>query len=519
MRFGFLLLLFSILSGCFGYQLSDELYVCELNSDCGIGYICTVSDGTNYCVDPENPQCGNFATELNEQCDDGNTDTSDSCVDCQNAYCGDGFIWVQNEVCDDAGESATCDSDCTPVECGDGFVNTKAGEECDDQNNNNEDGCLNNCTLATCGDGIVNIEAEDCDDGGETAECDSDCTLPQCGDGLLNQTFGEICDDGNTATTDSCLNDCTAAQCGDGYTWQGQEQCDDGNTDSDDYCSEDCTSITGACGDNIIQPNEICDDGNTLTENQCDYGTLECRQCSTDCQEQLNLIGSFCGDGFVDDWAGETCDQGQLNSDSSPDACRESCRLPFCGDGVVDSGEECDDGNSNGSSNCNPSCILTGIVDNGDGTISNHDLGLMWMKCSQGQTFANDTCEGPAAFFRYCGNSTNECNNGTDYALAASGPAFETCANLDFVNISNWRLPEIEELRSLIYCPVESQCPIPTINSEFFPNTTIASGWGFYWSANSYSTNNSEGVDFNGGYVRNVGKTQNFYVRCVRSLP
>ena len=31
------------------------------------------------------------------------------------------------------------------------------------------------------------------------------------------------------------------------------------------------------------------------------------------------------------------------NSDTGSDSCRTTCLLPSCGDGVIDSGEECDD--------------------------------------------------------------------------------------------------------------------------------------------------------------------------------
>lgn len=53
-------------------------------------------------------------------------------------------------------------------------------------------------------------------------------------------------------------------------------------------------------------------------------------------------VGSsgVCGNGIVE--PGEECDDGPANSDTVPDACRTTCVHAFCGDGVVDSNEFCD---------------------------------------------------------------------------------------------------------------------------------------------------------------------------------
>jgi cysteine-rich repeat protein len=59
-------------------------------------------------------------------------------------------------------------------------------------------------------------------------------------------------------------------------------------------------------------------------------------------------IGSSCGNGELDD--GEACDDGNT---SSGDGCRSDCsKLEMCGDSVVDQGEGCDDGNTNPSDGC-----------------------------------------------------------------------------------------------------------------------------------------------------------------------
>jgi cysteine-rich repeat protein len=61
-------------------------------------------------------------------------------------------------------------------------------------------------------------------------------------------------------------------------------------------------------------------------------------------------VPDACGDGSVE--AGEECDDG---NDVDTDDCRNDCTLWRCGDGVVDAGEECDDPDP---SVCTPLCRL-----------------------------------------------------------------------------------------------------------------------------------------------------------------
>jgi len=61
-----------------------------------------------------------------------------------------------------------------------------------------------------------------------------------------------------------------------------------------------------------------------------------------------------CGNGAVD--SPEECDSGATNSDRTPDACRLDCTKAKCGDGVVDSGEQCDPGTKTIGVARNPNC-------------------------------------------------------------------------------------------------------------------------------------------------------------------
>ena len=122
--------------------------------------------------------------------------------------------------------------------CGNGTV--EPGEQCDDGNNNNGDGC--------------------------DAQCQFE---PLCGEGNIDA--GEECDDGNNVNNDGCSSTCQNEFCGDGIQ-QSNEECDDGNTNNGDGCDSTCQSeITiGFCGDGNLDAGEECDDGNNTNNDGCD---------------------------------------------------------------------------------------------------------------------------------------------------------------------------------------------------------------------------------------------------------
>ena len=81
-----------------------------------------------------------------------------------------------------------------------------------------------------------------------------------------------------------------------------------------------------------------------------------------------------------------------------------------------------------------------------------------------------------------------------------------------FGGSSDWRLPTLQELNSIVNYEVSS--PGPTIISTYFPNTQSS----FYWTSTP-----SPGYDyrawvvgFDDGYGHNYGKYGQYYVRAVR---
>ncbi len=130
---------------------------------------------------PPRPRCGNGVLEAGEQCDDGNEVDGDGCsADC---------VWEQR--------------------CGDGNVDDD--EVCDDGNNASGDGCRSDCQSdERCGNGVLDVaRGEVCDDGNEMDGdgCSADCrSVERCGNGMLDD--GEVCDEGDTARWDGCGPDC-----------------------------------------------------------------------------------------------------------------------------------------------------------------------------------------------------------------------------------------------------------------------------------------------------------------------
>lgn len=88
------------------------------------------------------------------------------------------------EPCDCSNIGNTGSTGTGSTSCGNGVVDS--GEECDDGNNVDADGCNTSCTTPTCGNGIVDL-GEDCDDGNnsEFDACPSDCQ--QGGTGGMGQ--------------------------------------------------------------------------------------------------------------------------------------------------------------------------------------------------------------------------------------------------------------------------------------------------------------------------------------------
>ena len=128
-------------------------------------------------------------------------------------------------------------------------------------------------------------------------------------------------------------------------------------------------------------------------------------------------------------------------------------------------------------------------ADQGNGTVKDNATGLVWQKCSSGQT--NDaSCSGTATTANWTG-------------------ALSYCNSLSLAGRS-WRLPNTNELKSIVD---RSKASGAAIDLTSFPATVSDK----YWSASTYVSTKANGwfVDFSGGIVNNISKTNIYYARCV----
>jgi fibro-slime domain-containing protein len=233
--------------------------------------------------------------------------------------------------------------------CGNGMLDP--GESCDDGNAIPSDGCSKICQVES---------GWSCPNVGQPCVRNANC-----GDGVL--TPPEACDDGNKTGGDGCSADCKMVEpgwqcrvpgkpciplCGDGKVISPQEQCDDGNTTAGDGCSSTCQLEPGAsctgmpsvctvaqCGNGIVEMGEACDCGSDPSKVPSGTG------CT-------GPNGLFNGDGTG---CSKTCTKEPIcrNSSGKTQAC-----APSCGNGTIEQGEACDDGNQKDGDGCSHDCKL-----------------------------------------------------------------------------------------------------------------------------------------------------------------
>jgi cysteine-rich repeat protein len=162
-----------------------------------------------------------------------------------------------------------------------------------------------------------------------------------------------------------------------------------------------------SCGDNFLDPGEECD-GSDLGGHDClsvgGYDPDAQLTCNADCTLHRAACGSFCGDGTVNIEQGEACDNDNLNGQSCQSlnfhggalACHNaSCEFDtsactvVCGNGSVESGEPCDDGNQTDGDGCHADCTIEeGFLCDGSSP------SICTPVCGDLEVVGDETCDG-----------------------------------------------------------------------------------------------------------------------------
>jgi cysteine-rich repeat protein len=338
---------------------------CKIDADCDDGLYC---NGTETCIDkacqPGIPvACADDGLFCNgvESCDEA----SDSCMSggdpcippsvCNEDFdiCGCG----SDADCDDGvfcnGPEACAGGECqpgTPVDCPDNGLFCDGTEYCDE----NGDAC------ASSGDPCE--APNSCDEAGDN------CILIECGNAI--QDPGEQCDDGNVLNGDCCNSECqfepASSLCSDGVYCNGAETCDsagvclagmpvdcsdgiactvDACDETSDVCIHDpdstsCDDLQYCNGIEVCDPLVGCQPGTPVDcpdDGAFCTGTEYCNENADTCASTDNP----CQPGYVCNEVSDTCD---------PEV--------VCGNGAVEQGEECDDGNTEGGDCCSATCTF-----------------------------------------------------------------------------------------------------------------------------------------------------------------
>jgi cysteine-rich repeat protein len=221
--------------------------------------------------------------------------------------------------------------------------------------------CSNICAQGKCSATAPVSQAQASSSVGAPKPLMTAVNKPVCGNGKIEA--GEACNDGNANDGDRCSNACVVAQCGDGKLQDG-EQCDDGNRNNGDGCD-------GAC---IRQaPNPVPQSGPqpgrpssasaatpiplvAIAPEILNPAAPPPSSASSAMPAPVAVPAPICGNGRME--RGEECDDGNLRPG---DDCSERCLRVLCGNGRVEGNERCDLGGSNSNfpdAFCRPDCTL-----------------------------------------------------------------------------------------------------------------------------------------------------------------
>jgi len=329
---------------------------------------------------------------------------------------------------------------------------------------------------------------------------------------------------------------------------------DDKKTDSDD---SDTVSLMGAEG-GPCYPNKTCNDGLQCLSDLCVEIPDESTDDVTDDTTENDLDTEISADNdsvvtvdedttvetdddfvVVDEDTAVTDDttdveeENELEADDDFSADEDIVNL--CGNGIVDSGEDCDDVNADETDFCKNNCT-TGPAARGKVLCSgqNSCFGIETNSWMENCPVAGESFYGQDAQYEVLGfcNAHSYTVSGVTQEIVTDNvtgliwqrsfstgqtwqAAMDNCDGLDFAGQTDWRLPTRKELMTLL----DYKQYAPATDTISFPDTPV----GNFWASSSYPGDDSAAMrtDFTSGITSYHPKTNSYNCRCVRgaSLP